>query len=180
MQIFTKASLIGNFKIAIPDLTLGEDGLSRFVNPESKLMKEFDATQFNTDRLAGIYQHIMDLQKHAREKNPNEQESVIYDAWANEAMIIINQLAKHILPQSYDSTIQEHLRNDFGEYNRDYSYEKEIGGNRSAILDGEQINPDMQKHPGGVLPIDARRVREYGINWDRKQMKPQEQWRKNN
>ena len=77
----------------------------------SKLMKEFDATQFNTDRLAGIYQHIMDLQKHAREKNPNEQESVIYDAWANEAMIIINQLAKHILPQSYDSTIQEHLRN---------------------------------------------------------------------
>ena len=186
-DLFHHTTTNTNFLIGAKPVELtGEDGNMRTIIPDLDLMATgWKTWQKNADIIEAHRQSLRDLfeahQIKGQEKGWNAH--TIYQAWANDALIYVNQLAKHILPQSLDSSVWDHLRNDFGRgWDASFEINNEIGRGRRPIIrevvkDGkvfQVISDDMQKHPGGVLPIDARLAIRNGINWDRKRVNDKE------
>ena len=112
-------SVLHSGNIRTPQWTIDETtGKPVPVNDAHYLLQTGDETHLrhNTDILQGYKDYILSLKDVAKEKLVGRQEATIHDAWATEAMIIVNQLGKHVLPQvliGQEPSMIEHLNNDF-------------------------------------------------------------------
>ena len=104
-------------EVNVPNIRVDEDGNTHFIQEEPALMKDPDALAQKNYNLLSVYSdYIRDLQGVAERRlsphvGPNSYAA--RRAWENEAMKLVNQLGKHILPQSHMPEIKEHLANEF-------------------------------------------------------------------